>query len=434
MMPAADDDNNTTTTPTVVEPEEGKDASRISLEENLQEVKRQNAALQDEHSKLHHTLSTLQEENVKLTEDNHDLSAQNESYLQMVSGMRYPSLLQAKAKVPSSDSSTGIPPNNNNNNNTSSSSSSSSTKEELQQTIDDLTQRVMILVQEKLNILNLVEALEHQFLGVEVNEEDTHQDDDPNQNNRTRQHQGSSWLGGVLLGSTNNNNKSTNNNKNTKNEEMKRVSPQDEAIKAALARKRDSSITGRISGIFDQGESMDMKHELQAFKRRSSASKSSARRSIPEHRSSEDISIQEDEVVVDGGGVGFDRHETLDRESWMAQANDSLNESMLNSMGGDGTGEGTNQAKFLVSAIKNKQQSTWGRISGLIVGGSPAESSRYKDVDVNSKLKRMSNLSAASSTEEDTKRLSSRDSSSLVGLQLGESMGSMPEGRDPQQQ
>lgn len=399
MIPAEDDN-------TTVEPE-GEDSS--SLEEHLQEVKRQNAALQEEQVKLKHTISTLQEENSNLKEDNHDLSAQNESYLQMVSGMQFSSILQDK-RPSSDDSSTGIPQTNNNNNNT---TTSSSTKEEMQQTIDDLTQRVMILVQEKLNILNLVEALEHQFVDVQVKEEEK----DPNQNKRA---QGSSWLGGVL-GPTNNKSPNSKNEDSTKPLALERVSPQDEAIKAALARKRESSLsslTGRISGIFDQGESMDIMHELQAFKRQSSA-KSSVK-SIPEDHRSKDISIQE-EVVVDGR-VGFDRHESLDRESWMAHANDSLNESMLNSMGGDGTGEGTNQAKFLVSAIKNKQQSTWGRISGIIAGGSPAESSRYKDIDVNSKLKRMSNLSAASSMEEDIKR-----------LQQSESMGSVPEGRDPEQ-
>ena len=116
-------------------------------------LREENERLKEEKEILREIIIKITRENVALREDNQDLTAQNSAYLEQISRLQ-----TAKRRDEKDASTNGSESSQQPNGET-----TSTDEPQFQQTIDQLQQRLLILVQEKLGMHSLIESLEHEL-------------------------------------------------------------------------------------------------------------------------------------------------------------------------------------------------------------------------------------------------------------------------------
>jgi hypothetical protein len=357
---------------------------------------------------------------------------------------------------------------------------------EMSHTIHDLEQRVMMLIQEKLNLQNAIGALEHQFVEVEL--KDTNNNADTNDKKKARgRTSAKNWMSDMLLSPKKEETKRKVTLDSLKSPKSPSSSPppvviinvDKDASQAEILRqtiiahkRRDETFAARITGIFSNtgdssttNEEEDVKRcksEFANFRRMSelssealagaggggggnanpSASSGSSPRSS--NRSSNvslpvavgatyltalrDVSEMpyndeddddeeandeenEDRYSTDHSSVEFDEG----RASW-SDARDSImvGHSLFGDMDANEStrSSGSNQYKFLASAMKHKKEtSVFSLLSGMIGGTTtspppvPVQQQVF-DTDAKETFKHISMMSSGSSPARNSKRSS----------------------------
>ena len=228
------------------------------------------------------------------------------------------------------------------------SDTTSQEEEEDKKTIDELKEKVMVLVEEKLHLQSMVDSLEHQFVEVDLEE-----------NNKDMLNKKSGKLGSLFDSS------------------LQRPKPlvfdddasQVEISHQTIQQQQSKQWGNRIMGVFSSTERGGEKIDIDAFRRTS----------------------EEKEAPLEDL--------TTSRKTWSSftrLSNGNLTSTMLDSMSGSfDSGDATYQSKFLSRTIEKNQKppTTWDRLSSYMTGSSKGY---LGDSDAVIDVQRLKNLAEAS--------------------------------------
>lgn len=338
----------------------------------LSSLKEENERLVEEKQILREVMVQLTQQNATLREDNRDLSTQNAAYLQQISHLQSsrknnnagPTTQRTHDDAIKHDTQPIIPEDektitstsnedvsNKNEEDDSSNDPAPQTIKQLQVTVEELQQRIMILLQEKLSMHDLIEDLEHQLVASSNDAVPTKLQTNVDETPVVLVPSETSWARKKK--------EKAEEKERARIQKLERLLGDDKPVAASPKGSRLVTSMGSIFSNRSRTSSRDEHHDgdlvpqqaPENFDIQWELEQQMDKRVAPVHPNTERMLLRDS-----SSRQPVEPTKNDDRASWDRMKNDQDLSGMFSMTGAGGEGEGVSQSQFLQNAIEQKQR------------------------------------------------------------------------------